>query len=126
LRVDLTIEEMEIGAVDERDGRVSEIGVNSLVNRIRSWSKLKRYQLTRGRRLAGERFSSAPPTFRAGAGFCPEPVSPKSEEYLPMAYLTILNYYNCIILSYVTQYYVIIELRPPLSCPFGTIDIIIT
>jgi hypothetical protein len=31
LRVDLTIEEMEIGAVDERDGRVSEIGVNSVV-----------------------------------------------------------------------------------------------
>jgi hypothetical protein len=47
--------------VDERDGRVSEIGVNLLLNRIRSWSKLKRYQLTRGRRLAGERFSSAPP-----------------------------------------------------------------
>jgi hypothetical protein len=41
--VDLTIEEIEIGAVDERDGRVSEIGVNSLLNHIRSWSKLKRY-----------------------------------------------------------------------------------
>jgi hypothetical protein len=27
LRVDLSIEEMEIGAVDERDGRVSETGM---------------------------------------------------------------------------------------------------
>jgi hypothetical protein len=62
LRVDLSIAKLEIGAVDGLDGRVSEIGVNSLLNRIRSWSKLKRYQLTRGRRLAGERFSSAPPT----------------------------------------------------------------
>jgi hypothetical protein len=62
LRVDLSIAKLEIGAVDRLDGRVSEIGVNSLLNRIRSWSKLKRYQLTRGRRLAGERFSSAPPT----------------------------------------------------------------
>jgi hypothetical protein len=53
---------LEIGAVDGLDGRVSEIRVNSLLNRIRSWSKLKRYQLTCGRRLAGERFSSAPPT----------------------------------------------------------------
>jgi hypothetical protein len=61
LGVDLTIEEMEIGVVEELDGRVLEIGVNSPLNRIRSWSKLKRYQLTRGRRLAGERFSSAPP-----------------------------------------------------------------
>ena len=60
--VNLSIAELEIGAVDGLDGRVSEIGVNSLLNRIRSWSKLKRYQLTRGRRLAGERFSSAPPS----------------------------------------------------------------
>jgi hypothetical protein len=66
LRGDLTIEEMEIGAVEECDGRVSEIGINSLINRIRSWSKLKRYQLTRGRRLAGDRFSSAPPNYRSG------------------------------------------------------------
>ena len=64
MRVDLSIAKLEIGAVEECDGRVSEIGVNSLINRIRSWSKLKRYQLTRGRRLAGEIFFSAPPTTR--------------------------------------------------------------
>jgi hypothetical protein len=41
LRVDLSIAKLEIGAVDGLDGRVSEIGVNSLTNCIRSRSNFK-------------------------------------------------------------------------------------
>jgi hypothetical protein len=44
LRVDLSIAKLEIGAVDVLDGRVSEIGVNLLMNCIRSRSNnFKRY-----------------------------------------------------------------------------------
>jgi hypothetical protein len=43
LRVDLSIAKFEIGAVDGLDGRVSEIGVNSLTNCICSRSNFKRY-----------------------------------------------------------------------------------
>jgi hypothetical protein len=41
--VDLSIAKLKIGAVDGLDGRVSEIGVNSLTNCIRSRSNFKRY-----------------------------------------------------------------------------------